>query len=142
MLLVGEQRDYQLGESLAHGRRGTPQREVRFLPMPRYLSYTKGDTMSTNLKGRATASFDVSAFNEEGRVTITIIADSTGDEWEYVTETVQGTVALGKLVAELGKVATPITASERRLNEQVAMYVAAGLDESEAEELASQVNSL
>jgi len=98
--------------------------------------------MSTNLKGRATASFYVEAFNEEGRVTITIIADSTGDEWEYVTETVQGTVALGKLVAELGKVATPITASERRFTEQVALYVGAGLGKNEAHALAVQVNTI
>ncbi len=98
--------------------------------------------MSTNLKGRATAAFSIVAVNEDGTVTITVTANSTGDEWEFVTETVQGTVALGKLVAELGKVATPVTASERRLNEQVAMYVAAGLDEGEADELALQVNSL
>ncbi len=98
--------------------------------------------MGTNLKGRATASFYVEAFNEEGKVTITVIADSTGDDWKSVGETVQGTVALGKFVAELGKVATPITASERKFTEQVALYVEAGLDESAAEALAVEVNTI
>ena len=81
--------------------------------------------MSTNLKGRTTASFNVEATDEGGTVTITITDDSTGEEWRRVW-----------------KVATPITASERRLNEQVSMYVWAGLDEDAAIELASQVNSL
>ena len=98
--------------------------------------------MSTNLKGRATASFDVTATNEEGLLTVTVNADSTSDEWEYVSETVNGTVALGKLVAELGKVATPVTASDRRFTEQVALYVDAGLGDDEAYALAVQVNTI
>jgi hypothetical protein len=98
--------------------------------------------MSTNLKGRATALFDIYSTNRDGRLEIAITADSTSEEWGEVSDTANGTVALGKIVAEIGKFATPITASERRWNNQVAMYVAAGLGDDEAYALATQVNSL
>ena len=98
--------------------------------------------MSTNLKGRATASFDVFSTNRDGQLEITITADSTSKEWVESSDAVHGTVALGRLVAEIGKAATPITASERKFTEQVALYVEAGLDEDAAEALAVQVNTI
>ena len=107
------------------------------------ISYTEGDTMgNSNLKGRATAAFDVEATNEGGTLFITITADSTSEEWTTSSDTVQGTVALGRAVAELGKVATPITAADRRFESQVKMYVDAGLGVGVAVALARQVNSL
>jgi hypothetical protein len=98
--------------------------------------------MGTNLKGRATAEFDVFSTNRDGQLEITIMADSTSEEWNESSDTVHGTVALGRLVAEIGKVATPVTASERRFTEQVSLYVAAGLGEDEANALAEQVNTI
>ena len=95
-----------------------------------------------NLKGRATATFYVTSVISDGVLTIETVSDATVDDYDTFTQEVRGTVALGKALAELGKDATPITASERRMTEQLAMYADAGLTEKQAKALASKVNSL
>ena len=96
-----------------------------------------------NLKGRATAAFTVEYEVTDEVLTITVTADVEGHE-DYIGEiaTANGTVALGKQVAEFGKIATPVTASERKLAAQVEMYIDSGLTEAQAIVLAAQVNSL
>lgn len=97
---------------------------------------------NSNLKGRATAAFTITATNADGVVTMTVTAASTSDEWTTASDSVNGTVALGKAIAELGKVATPITASERKLSAQVALYLQAGMTEKQANKLAASVNNI
>ena len=96
----------------------------------------------SNLKGRATAKFAVVSDVTDGVITITVTADATVEDTPTLNQSVNGTVALGKAVAELGKSATPITASERKLTDQLAMYADAGLSEAQAKALASKVNGL
>ena len=97
---------------------------------------------NSNLKGRATATFVVMSEVTNGVLSITVTADATTDDSAPFAQDVNGTVALGKAVAELGKSATPITASERRLSAQVEAYVDAGLSYEEAVELAEKINAI
>ena len=97
---------------------------------------------NSNLKGRATAAFTVASDVADGVVTIIVTADATSDDVAVFTQTVNGTVALGKAVAEVGKFATPITTSERKLASQLDMYAAAGLTKAQAQALATKVNNL
>ena len=95
-----------------------------------------------NLKGRATAAFTILTDIEDNVLRMVITADVVSEDSAVWETTANGTVALGKAVAELGKIATPITAAERKLEAQVSMYVNAGLSDDEALALATQVNSL
>ncbi len=95
-----------------------------------------------NLKGRATATFNVVSSITDGVLRIVVTADATEDDYDDYGQTVNGTVALGKMVAIEGRGATPITASERKLAAQVALYMEAGLDLETATATAAQVNSL
>ena len=97
---------------------------------------------NSNLKGRATAVFTVESNITDGVLFVNVVADATDEDYEHTSQSVNGTVALGKAIAELGKAATPITASERKLTEQLAMYAEAGLTVKQAKALASKVNSL
>ncbi len=97
---------------------------------------------NTNLKGRATATFNVVSSITDGVLRIVVTADATEDDFKDYSQTANGTVALGKMVAEEGKAATPVTASERKLAAQVALYMESGLDLETATAIAAQVNSL
>ena len=95
-----------------------------------------------NLKGRATATFDVVSSITDGVLRIVVTADATEEDFKEYGQTVNGTVALGKAIAEEGKAATPISASQRKLAVQVTLYMESGLDLDAAVALAGQVNSL
>ena len=90
-------------------------------------------------KGRATATFKVASSIVNGVLEVVITADATvGDDIGHIpTQTVNGTVALGQAVAELGKQATPITSADRKFAETVENNIAAGLTLEQATSLAT-----
>lgn len=95
------------------------------------------------MKGRPTAKFTVDReINDEGELTIVITTDTlaTDELGTFVTDTANGTVALGKVVAELAKVATPETAAERKRNENIRLLVNAGLTQEAAEQAVANLS--
>jgi len=88
-------------------------------------------------KGRATATFNVFAHVEDEELVIMARVPYVG-EFEAQELNVNGTVALGKAVAELGKVAAPITARSRRVAEFTQELVDNGLDADTATTLAEK----
>ena len=99
-------------------------------------------------KGRPTADYNVDADIHEGTLTIVITADvdddvtfvdDDGGEGTAIVAMASGTVALGNLVADIGKVATPKTNAERKREANVALLVAAGLDPEVAAKAAANL---
>ena len=90
-------------------------------------------------KGRPTAEFTIRNQVDGDSLTITITADITAGDYADSVEYfyANGTVELGKVVAELGKTATPLTAADRKRADNVALLTAMGLTKDAAEKAAA-----
>lgn len=90
-----------------------------------------------NLKGRATAKFAIEHSIVDGVLRVIVTSDATTSDYSERLSIANGTVALGKELAELGKSATPITAADRKFATAVANNMAAGLELEQATALAT-----
>jgi len=89
-------------------------------------------------KGRATTEFMIEHWITESELVIKVHAPVESEDVFAELSYANGTVALGKAVAEIGKLATPETAREKRVKAYAQDLVAEGLNEERALELADQ----
>ena len=85
-------------------------------------------------KGRATAAYTVGYDVSDSELHITINVPSTVEEFDYEQTTVNGSVALGKFVAQLGvELASVPTKARREQESKHAQLVAAGKTSAQAD---------
>jgi len=91
-------------------------------------------------KGRATTTYTINhRVTPEGDLLIEVNASGASDEYfDWIASEANGTVALGKAIAEIGKLATPITSKQAKVAALVADMVAEGISKERATELASK----